>query len=165
MSALPCSQQLSRQNSCIHTKCDSGVVDRQPGPYSILGCARPWRYHQSYNSVTANLPMSAALRCAAIRRRRDVSDRRNIQEDRMDPSLQTEAVIGAGRGALIGSMFGAGWLGWGLGEAKVFDGIVGPPSPQKVSARVCLRAASCPKVILARRSYGGPHSRFCLDPC
>ena len=44
----------------------------------------------------------------------------------MDPSLQTEAVIGAGRGALIGSMFGAGWLGWGLGEAKVFDGIVGP---------------------------------------
>jgi hypothetical protein len=27
----------------------------------------------------------------------------------MDPSLQAEAVIGAGRSALIGAMFGAGW--------------------------------------------------------
>ena len=44
----------------------------------------------------------------------------------MDPSLQAEAVIGAGRGALIVAMFGAGWLGWGLGQARAFNGFVGP---------------------------------------
>jgi hypothetical protein len=44
----------------------------------------------------------------------------------MDRSLQAEAVIGAGRGALIGAMFGAGWLGWGLGNAEAFNGFVGP---------------------------------------
>jgi hypothetical protein len=37
-----------------------------------------------------------------------------------------EAVVGAGRGSLIVGMFGAGWLGWGLGEAKAFNGFVGP---------------------------------------
>jgi len=44
----------------------------------------------------------------------------------MDRSFQVEAIIGAGRGALIVGMFGAGWLGWGLGEARVFNGFVGP---------------------------------------
>ncbi len=44
----------------------------------------------------------------------------------MDSSSQAEDVIGAGRGALICAMFGAGWLGWGLGNAKAFNGIVAP---------------------------------------
>jgi hypothetical protein len=44
----------------------------------------------------------------------------------MDPSFQAEAVISAGRGALIVAMFGAGWLGWGLGDAKAFNGFIGP---------------------------------------
>ncbi len=44
----------------------------------------------------------------------------------MDPSFHAEAVIRAGRGASIGVMFGAGWLGWGLGNAKAFNGFVGP---------------------------------------
>jgi len=44
----------------------------------------------------------------------------------MNPSLQAQAVIGAGRCALIVAMFGAGWLGWGLGEAKAFNAFVGP---------------------------------------
>jgi hypothetical protein len=44
----------------------------------------------------------------------------------MIPSLQAQAVIGAGRCALIVAMFGAGWLGWGLGGAKAFNGFVGP---------------------------------------
>ena len=44
----------------------------------------------------------------------------------MDRSLQVETLIGAGRGALIVGMFGAGWLGWGLGEARAFNGFVGP---------------------------------------
>jgi hypothetical protein len=43
-----------------------------------------------------------------------------------DPSFQADAVIGAGRGALILALFGAGWLGWGLGEAKAFTKFVGP---------------------------------------
>jgi len=50
----------------------------------------------------------------------------NLKKDPMDPSLQAEAVIGAGRGALIVAMFGAGWLGWGLGQARAFNGFVGP---------------------------------------
>jgi hypothetical protein len=44
----------------------------------------------------------------------------------MDHSFQVDAFIGAGRGALIVGMFGAGWLGWGLGEARAFNGFVGP---------------------------------------
>jgi hypothetical protein len=44
----------------------------------------------------------------------------------MNPSLQAEAVIGAGRSALIGAMFGAGWLGWGLGSARAFNGFTAP---------------------------------------
>src|SRR5271163_611237 len=44
----------------------------------------------------------------------------------MDPSSQANAVIGTGRGALISAMFGAGWLGWGLGNAKAFNGFVAP---------------------------------------
>jgi hypothetical protein len=49
-----------------------------------------------------------------------------VKEAAMDRSFQVEAVIGAGRGALIVGMFGAGWLGWGLGEARAFNGFVGP---------------------------------------
>jgi hypothetical protein len=41
-------------------------------------------------------------------------------------SNPAESVVGAGRGALIEAMFGAGWLGWGLGEAKAFNGFTGP---------------------------------------
>jgi len=44
----------------------------------------------------------------------------------MDTSFEVEAVIGAGRGALVVAMFGAGWLGWGLGQARAFAGLVGP---------------------------------------
>jgi len=50
----------------------------------------------------------------------------NPKKDPMDASFQAEAVIGAGRGALIVAMFGAGWLGWGLGQARAFTGFVGP---------------------------------------
>jgi len=39
----------------------------------------------------------------------------------MNPSLAAEAVVGAGRGALIEAIFGAAWLGWGLGVAGAFD--------------------------------------------
>jgi hypothetical protein len=41
-------------------------------------------------------------------------------------SAQAQAVVGAGRGALVEAMFGAGWLGWGLGEAKAFNGFTAP---------------------------------------
>ena len=44
----------------------------------------------------------------------------------MDPSSPANEVIGTSRGALISAMFGAGWLGWGLGNAKAFNGFVGP---------------------------------------
>jgi|ERR1017187_9735325 hypothetical protein len=44
----------------------------------------------------------------------------------MDAWFQADAVIGAGRGALIGAMFGAGWLGWGVGNARAFNGFVTP---------------------------------------
>ena len=44
----------------------------------------------------------------------------------MDSSLQAEALIGAARGAVIGAMAGAGWLGWGLGNAKAYNGFVAP---------------------------------------
>jgi hypothetical protein len=44
----------------------------------------------------------------------------------MYPSFQAEDIIRAGRGALICAMFGAGWLGWGLGNAKAFNGFVAP---------------------------------------
>lgn len=43
----------------------------------------------------------------------------------MDRFFQADSVLGAGRGALVSAMFGAGWLGWGLGEAKAFTGYVG----------------------------------------
>lgn len=45
---------------------------------------------------------------------------------RMDDFSRAEAVIGAGRGALIVAMFGSGWLGWGLGSAKAFNGLTAP---------------------------------------
>lgn len=41
-------------------------------------------------------------------------------------SFQAEAVAGSGRGALIVSMFGAGWLGWGMGLAGAFNAASGP---------------------------------------
>jgi hypothetical protein len=44
----------------------------------------------------------------------------------MNPSFKAEAVVGAGRGALIAAMFGSGWLGWGLGDARAFNVFVGP---------------------------------------
>lgn len=44
----------------------------------------------------------------------------------MDSSLRAGTVAGAGRGALILSCAGAGWLGWGLGEANAFNAVVGP---------------------------------------
>ena len=103
----------------------------------------------------------------------------------MDPSLQAEAVIGAGRGALIVAMFGAGWLGWGLGQARAFNGFVGPafgfielfllacsiyvirkgrrlrkvypPNPH-------LHASSHPKIVSSRCVYGGRRALACLDP-
>jgi hypothetical protein len=43
----------------------------------------------------------------------------------VESSFQAETVIGAGRGALVAAIFGAGWLGWGFGEARAFTGIVG----------------------------------------
>lgn len=48
------------------------------------------------------------------------------EKDAVDPSFQAEAVVGAGRSALIVAMFGAGWLGWGLSVAKAFTGFVAP---------------------------------------
>ena len=47
------------------------------------------------------------------------------EKDTSDPSLQAEAVVGAGRGTLIISMFGTGLLGWGLSAIRVFNGAVG----------------------------------------
>ena len=44
----------------------------------------------------------------------------------MGPSSPADAVIGTSRGALISAMFGVGWLGWGLGTAKAFNGFVAP---------------------------------------
>jgi hypothetical protein len=45
---------------------------------------------------------------------------------RMNPAFCADDLIGAARGALVESMFGAGWLGWGLGQARVFNGFSGP---------------------------------------
>ena len=44
----------------------------------------------------------------------------------MNAWFQANAIVGAGRGALISAMFGAGWLGWGLGNANAFNGFVAP---------------------------------------
>ena len=38
----------------------------------------------------------------------------------VDPSLQAQLVLRSGFGALVGEMFGMGWLGWGLGTAHAF---------------------------------------------
>jgi hypothetical protein len=46
--------------------------------------------------------------------------------DHSDHSIQAKALTGAGRGAVIGAMAGAGWLGWGLGNAKAYNGFVAP---------------------------------------
>ena len=37
-----------------------------------------------------------------------------------------ETLVGAGRGAVVMAMFGAGWLGVGLGAAGAFNGVTGP---------------------------------------
>jgi hypothetical protein len=55
-----------------------------------------------------------------------LNSRTSIERETLDLPTQAQAVIGAGRGALVEAMFGAGWLGWGLGEAKVFNGFTGP---------------------------------------
>jgi hypothetical protein len=44
----------------------------------------------------------------------------------MEQPLQPSRVIGAGRGALILAMAGAGWLGWGLSVAQVYNAVVAP---------------------------------------
>ena len=44
----------------------------------------------------------------------------------MDASLQSETVTGFSRGALISAMFGAGWIGSGLGNAQAFNAFVAP---------------------------------------
>lgn len=44
----------------------------------------------------------------------------------MKDPLQPDRVIGAGRGALIIAMAGAGWLGWGLSVAQVYNAVVAP---------------------------------------
>ena len=44
----------------------------------------------------------------------------------MEHPLQPGRVIGAGRGALIMSMAGAGWLGWGISAAHAYNAIVAP---------------------------------------
>jgi hypothetical protein len=56
------------------------------------------------------------------RKRREDGDTRTGS----DPSFQAQEAIGAGFGALITAMFGAGWLGWGLGQAGAFTGLRGP---------------------------------------
>src|ERR1017187_4071744 len=38
----------------------------------------------------------------------------------VDPSFQAQLVLRSGFGALVGGMFGMGWLGWGLGTAHAF---------------------------------------------
>jgi hypothetical protein len=38
----------------------------------------------------------------------------------VDPSFQAQLVFRSGFGALVGGMFGMGWLGWGLGTAHAF---------------------------------------------
>jgi len=42
----------------------------------------------------------------------------------VDPSSQALLVHRSGLGALVGAMFGMGWLGWGLGAAHAFGPIV-----------------------------------------
>lgn len=54
------------------------------------------------------------------------ASRISIERGRIEDSSLARSVAGAGRGALVESMFGAGWLGWGLGEAKAFNGVTGP---------------------------------------
>lgn len=44
----------------------------------------------------------------------------------MGQPLQLGRVIGAGRGALIIAMAGAGWLGWGLSVAHAYNAVVAP---------------------------------------
>ena len=55
-----------------------------------------------------------------------MTGRVSIEHTSIDLSFQAQAVVGAGRGALVEALFGAGWLGWGLGEAKAFNGFTGP---------------------------------------
>lgn len=44
----------------------------------------------------------------------------------MERPLQPGRVIGAGRGALIIAIAGAGWLGWGLSVAHAYNAVVAP---------------------------------------
>jgi hypothetical protein len=38
----------------------------------------------------------------------------------VDPSVQAQAVLGIGRGGLVLTIFGAGWLAWGLSMVNAF---------------------------------------------
>jgi len=49
-----------------------------------------------------------------------------VEPERTNLHSRAQAVVGAGRGALVEAMFGAGWLGWGLGVARAFNGFTGP---------------------------------------
>jgi hypothetical protein len=44
----------------------------------------------------------------------------------MEEPMQPDRIAGAGRGALVLAMAGAGWLGWGLGAAHAYNAIVAP---------------------------------------
>jgi hypothetical protein len=51
---------------------------------------------------------------------------RDVRDSIEEKARLAEALVGAGRGALVMAMLGAGWLGWGLGAAGVFNGLTGP---------------------------------------
>lgn len=55
-----------------------------------------------------------------------LNSRISMEDERIDLASQAQAVVGSSRGALVEAMFGAGWLGWGLGEAKAFNGFTAP---------------------------------------
>lgn len=52
----------------------------------------------------------------------DLGDRGSSSEN----ARLAATLAGAGRGAVVMAMFGAGWLGVGLGAAGVFNGVTGP---------------------------------------
>lgn len=53
------------------------------------------------------------------------SVRDNLGSD-LERARLAETLLGAGRGALVMAMFGAGWLGLGLGAAGAFNALTGP---------------------------------------
>lgn len=77
----------------------------------------------------------------------------------MGPGRHAVAVLGAGRGALVMAVFGVGWLGRGLGQAKAFNGFTGP-----AFGFTALLLAACPIYFIRQgrllrrkhRAVGGP---------